>query len=147
MSQEMVIKSQLMFTIAVLYYPYKDEPDSMPNYKYVLADSKQLDLQVSKRDKVQFAVELDEALLPLRCEPISGLFAITGRQQKSFTIKLDENVVLSERLPMGELSIGVKGGLKQTMTLFKVSIIIIMVVEEFINITCTVATRDKLCFL
>ena len=60
MSQEMVIKSQLMFTIAVLYYPYKDEPDSMPNYKYVLADSKQLDLQVSKRDKVQFAVELDE---------------------------------------------------------------------------------------
>ena len=123
MSQETVIKSQLMFAIAVLYYPYKDEPDSMPNYKHVLADSKQLDLQVSKHDKVQFAIELDETLLPLRCKPITGLFMIAGRQQKSFTIKLDGNVVLSEGLPMGELSIGVKGGLKQTVTLFKVSTI------------------------
>ena len=50
---------------------------------------------------------------------------MNGRQQKSFTIKLDGNVVLSGGLPMGELSIGVKGGLEencQTMNLIKVSI-------------------------
>jgi hypothetical protein len=120
MSQEKVVESQLMFGIAVLYYPHKDEPDSMPDYKHELADSKRLDLQVSKRDKIQFAVE---PLLPLRCEPITGLFAITGRQQMSFVITLDGNVVLSGGAPMGKLSIGVKGGLKQTMILFKVSVI------------------------
>jgi hypothetical protein len=150
MSQETVVKSQLMFGIAVLYYPHKDEPDSMPNYKHMLADSKRLDLQVSRHDKIQFAVEFDEALLPLRCKPIAGFFAITGRQQKSFIIKLDGNVVLSGGLPMGELSIGLKGGLTQTMILFKVSvksIIIIVAVERFIIILCTVATRVKLYFI
>jgi hypothetical protein len=127
MSQETVIKSQLMFGIAVLFSPHKDEPDSMPqNYKHVLADSDQLDLQVSRHDKIQFAVKFDEALLPLRCKPITGLFAITGRQQKSFTIKLDGNMMLSGGLPMGQLSIGVKGRLEenyQSMTLIKVSVI------------------------
>jgi hypothetical protein len=123
MSQETLVKSQLMFGIAVLYYPYKNEPDSMPDYKHVLADSKRLDLQVSKRDTIQFAVEFNEPLLSLRCEPISGFFAINGRQQMSFVITLDGNVVLSGGAPIGKLSIGVKGGLKQTMILFKVSMI------------------------
>jgi hypothetical protein len=127
MSQETVDESQLMFGIAVLFSPYRNEPDSMPqNYKYVLADSNQLDLQVSTHDQIQFAVKFGKAL---RCKPVTGLFAITGRQQKSFIIEVDGNVVLSGGLPMGKLSIGVKGGLKQTMILFKVSIIINMAVE------------------
>ena len=131
MSQETVIESQLMFGIAVLFGPHKNEPDSIPqNYKYMLADSDRLDLQVSRHDKIQFSVEFDEALLPLRCKPIAGLFTMNGRQQKSFTIKLDGKVVLSGGLPMGELSIGVKGGFEencQTMNLIKVSILYIMI--------------------
>jgi hypothetical protein len=126
MSQEMVIKSQLMFGIVVLFSPHTNKSNSMPqNYKHVLADSDQLDLQVSRHDKIQFAVELNEALLPLRCKPIAGLFAMNSRQQKSFTIKLDGNIVISGGFPMGELSLGVKGGLEgdfQTMNLIKVSI-------------------------
>ena len=126
MSQETVIESQLIFGIAVLFSPHKNEPDSIPqNYKRVLADSDRLDLQVSRHDKIQFSVELDEALLPLRCKPIAGLFTMNGRQQKSFTIKLDGKIVLSEGLPMGELSIGVQGGFEencQTMNLIKVSV-------------------------
>jgi hypothetical protein len=125
MSQETVIKSQLKFGIIVLFSPYKNEPDSMPqNYKHVLADSDRLDLRVSRHDEIQFTIELDEALLPLRCEPVTGLFAINSRQQKSFPIKLDGNAVLSGGLLIGELSIGVKGGLEgnfQTMNLIKVS--------------------------
>jgi hypothetical protein len=132
MSQEMVIKSQLMFGIVVLFSPHTNKSNSMPqNYKHVLADSDQLDLQVSRHDKILFSVEFDEALLPLRCKPITGLFVINGRQQKSFTIKLDGNVMLSGGLPMGKLSIGVKGGLEgnfQTMNLIKVSITVIMIV-------------------
>ena len=128
MSQETVIESQIMFGIAVLFSPHKNESDTIPqNYKHVLADSDRLDLQVSRHDKIQFAVELDEALLPLRCKPIAGLFTINGRQQKSFTIKLDGKVMLSGGLPIGELSIGVKGGFEencQTMNLIKVSIYI-----------------------
>ena len=124
MSQETVIKSQLMFGIAVLFSPHKNEPDSIPqNYKYELADSDQLDLQVSRHDKIQFSVEFNKPLLP--CEPKTGLFDINGHQQNAFTIELDGNVVLSGGLPIGELSIGVKGGLKQTMILIMVSVIII----------------------
>ena len=128
MSQETVIESQLIFGIAVLFSPYKNEPDSIPqNYKYVLADSDRLDLQVSRHDKIQFSVELNEALLPLRCKPIAGVFMRNGRQQKAFTIKLDGKVQLSGGLPMGELSIGVEGGNCQTMNLIKVSIIILYI--------------------
>ena len=140
MSQETVIESQLIFGIAVLFSPHKNEPDSIPqNYKHVLADSDRLDLQVSRHDKIQFSVELDEALLPLRCKPIAGLFTMNGRQQKSFTIKLDGKIVLSGGLPIGELSIGVQGGFEencQTMNLIKVSVYtkfdIIVLVERFI---------------
>ena len=136
MSQETVIESQLIFDIAVLFSPHKNESDSIPqNYKHVLADSDRLDLQVSRHDKIQFSVELDEALLPLRCKPIAGLFTINGRQQKSFTIKLDGRVVLSGGLPMGELSIGVMGGFEgnyQTMNLIKVSIYIMIIIFDVI---------------
>ena len=143
MSQETVFNSQLMFGIAVLFSPYSNEPDSIPqNYKYVLADSDRLDLQVSRHDKIQFSVKLNEALLPLKCEPITGLFMMNGRQQKSFTIKLDGKVELSGGLPMGELSIGVQGGNCQTMNLIKVSIhimiiiYIVMLIERFIMTLC-----------
>ena len=133
MSQETVIESQLMFGIAVLFSPHNNAPDSIPqNYKYVLADSDRLDLQVSRHDKIQFAVELNEALLYLRCNPgpMTGLFTINGRQQQSFTIKVDENIVLPGGLPMGKLSIGVVGGFEencQTMNLIKVSIMLVLV--------------------
>jgi hypothetical protein len=150
MSQETVIKSQLKFGIIVLFSPYNNEPDSMPqNYKHVLADSDKLDLQVSRHDKIQFAVELDEALLPLRCKPVSGLFTITGRQQKSFPIKLDGNAVLSGGLLMGELSIGVKGGQEgnfQTMNLIKVSKIYCYY-YYYIIIVYLIASRAKLYFI
>ena len=133
MSQETVIQSQLKFGIAVLFSPHiKNEPDSIPkNYNHVLADSDQLDLQVSRHGKIQFAVELEEALLPLRHKPITGLFAMNGRQQQSFIIKLDGSIVLPEGLPMGKLSIGEIGGLEEnrlTMNLIMVSIIYIMII-------------------
>lgn len=125
MSQETVVKSELMFSIALLFYPYKDERDQVPhNFKHMLADSDLLELEVSKHDKIQFGVEFNEPLLPLKCPPIAGLFAINGRRQKQFNVKVDGNVELSGGLPMGELSIGVKGGLEenhQTMALIKVS--------------------------
>jgi hypothetical protein len=122
MTQEAVIESQLKFGIAVFFSPYGNEPVPVPqNYKHVLADSDQLDLQVSRHNQIQFTVEFDEDLLPLRCEPVTGVFEIVGRQQRSFTIKLDGTVVLSGGLPMGKLSIGVSEGCFQTMNLIKVS--------------------------
>ena len=142
MSQETVFESQLEFGIAVLFSPHiKNEPDSIPkNYKHVLADSDQLDLQVSRHDKIQFAIKLNAALKPLECnKPMTGLFTMKGRQQKSFTIKLDGKVVLPGGLPMGELSIGVQGAQKiqfeencQKMNLIKVNTHIMITISNVI---------------
>ena len=124
MSQETLIQSQLLFSITVLFNPYKEEPYPVPhNYKHMLADSNLLDLKVTNNDIIQFGVEFDELLRPQMCKSIAGSFAVSGHQQKSFTIKLEGNIELREGLPMGELSIGVKGPEEnnRTLTLMKVS--------------------------
>ena len=125
MSRETQIQSQLIFSIAVLFNPYKEEPYPVPhNYKHMLTDSNLLDLNVSNHDVIQFGVKFDEILLAQKCERITGLFAIFGHQQKSFTIKLDGDTELQEGLPMGELSIGVKEASEEkyhTLTLIRVS--------------------------
>ena len=127
MSQEKLVQSRLVFSISILFNPYKEEPYPAPhNYKHMLADSDLIDLKVSNSDTIQFGVEFDELLSPQICKPVAGLFALSGHQQKSFTIKLDGKVVLQEGLPMGELSIGAKEGSEEnshTLTLMKVSII------------------------
>lgn len=46
------------FSIAVLFYPCKEEPEPLPcNYRYMLLDSGLLDLRVSKGDALQFKIE------------------------------------------------------------------------------------------
>ena len=90
----------------------------------MLADSNLLELNVSKRDIIQFGVKLNELLSAQTCEPIAGLFAISGHQQKSFTITLAGDTELQGGLPMGKLSIGVKEASEEnyhTLTLIKVS--------------------------
>ena len=125
MSQETPIQSQLMFSIVILFNPYKDEPCLAPcNYKHMLADSNLLELNVSNRDIIQFGVKLNKLLLAQTCEPIAGLLAISGHQQKSFTITLAGDTEIQGGLPMGELSIGVKEASQEnyhTLTLIKVS--------------------------
>ena len=109
MSQETLIQTRLTFSIAVLFYPYKEEPDSVPhNYKYLLADSDLLDLKVLKNDVIQFKVELSALLSSQEQTSINheDTFKISGRQQKAFFIEIDRNMKLQGGLPMGKLSIG-----------------------------------------
>ena len=125
MSPEISVQSQLMFSIALLFRPYKEDPEPVPrNYKHILADSDLLDLEVSNHDAIQFGVTFNEPLAPRNYKPIAGQFALSGRQQKSFTIKLAGDTELQGGLPMGELSIGVKETSEEnyhTLTLIKVS--------------------------
>ena len=125
MSPEISVQSQLMFSIALLFCPYKEDPEPVPrNYKHILADSDLLDLEVSNHDAIQFGVTFNEPLAPWNYKPIAGQFALSGRQQKSFTIKLAGDTELQGGLPMGELSIGVKETSEEnyhTLTLIKVS--------------------------
>ena len=123
MSQETLVQEQLVFSISVLFRPYKEEPYPLPhNYKHMLADSDLIDLNVSNDDAIQFGVEFDELLLPQISKPVAGHFTHTGHQQKSFTIKLDSNVELQAGLPIGELSIGVREHNYHTLSLIMVNI-------------------------
>ena len=124
MSQETRIKQShdITFSIAVVFYPYKEEPEPVPcNYKYMLLDSGLLDLNVSNKDAIQFAVELNEQLSPKKNKSIAESLVISGRQQKSFTVELDGQVELQGGFPMGELSIGVKEQNHHVLSLIKVS--------------------------
>ena len=123
MSQETRIKpsSDITFSILVLFYPYKEEPEPVPcNYKYMLLDSGLLDLNVSNDDAVQFGVDLNEQLSPKKHKSIAGSLIISGRQQKSFTVELDGQVELQGGFPMGELSIGVREQNHHILSLIKV---------------------------
>ena len=119
MSQEILSKSRLTFSIAIHFYSYKEKPHPMPTeYKHMLVDSNLLKLMVSNSDTVQFEIEFNEEL---KCKPIVGNFKISGSQQKSFIIYLDGSVELSAGFPIGILSIGVKEKNEHTLTLIKVS--------------------------
>ena len=123
MSQETRIKpsSDITFSILVLFYPYKEEPEPVPcNYKYMLLDSGLLDHNVSNDDTVQFAVDLNEQLSPKKHKSIAGSLIISGRQLKSFTVELDQQVELQGGFPMGELSIGVREQNHHILSLIKV---------------------------
>ena len=124
MSQEMRFQSQLMFSIAVLFYPYRKEPHPIPhNHKHMLADS-MVHLKVSNKDTIQFEIKLNKHISSNECKPITGLFAISGGPPKSFTVELDGSIDLPAGLPMGELSIGVQEGSEEnqcTLTLIKVT--------------------------
>ena len=124
MSQETRLQpsQDITFSIAVLFYPYKEESEPLPhNYKYMLLDSGLLDLSISNDDALHFEIKLNEQLSPKKHKSIGGSLVIFGRQQKSFTVELDSQVQLQENLPMGELSIGVKEHNYHILTLIKVS--------------------------
>ena len=122
MSQEARLPSEdITFSIAVLFYPYKEEPEPIPcNYKYTLLDSGLLDLSVSNNDALQFEVKLNEHLCPKNHKSIAGSLVISGHQQQSFIIELDGRVKLQGNFPMGELSIGIREHKYHTLTLIKV---------------------------
>ena len=122
MSQETFVQSHLIFSIAIFFNPYKEEPYPVPhNYKHMLTDSDLMDLKVSNDDAIQFRVKFDELLSPQKCKPVAGHFSHSGHQQKSFTVKLDSSVELQGGLPLGELSIGVREDNYHTLSLIKVS--------------------------
>ena len=123
MSQEIRFSQNIIFSIAVLFYPYKEEPEPVPhNYKYILLDSGLLEFQVSNNDAIQFEIELNEQLLPRKHIPISGLFGVFDRyQQKSITVELDGQVELQGGFPIGELTLGVREQDYHTLTLIMVS--------------------------
>ena len=134
MSQETRLQpsQDITFSIAVLFYPYKEDPEPVPcNYKYTLLDSGLLDLNVSNTDALQFEVELNELLLPKTQKPITGSFIISSHQarhQKHRMVSLDGKVELQPGLPIGELTFGIKErpeDTHQTLTLIKVSATII----------------------
>ena len=65
MSQETLLQptQDITFSIVVLFYPYKEDPDPLPpNYKYMLLDSGLLDFRVSNNDTLQYKVELNKHL-------------------------------------------------------------------------------------
>ena len=129
MSQETRLKptQDITFSIAVLFYPYKEDPEPVPcNYKYTLLDSGLLDLKVSNNDALQFEVELNEQLLPKKLKPITGSFVISSHQarhQKARMVSMDGKVELQPGLPIGELTFGIKNrpeDTHQTLILMKV---------------------------
>ena len=118
----------ITFSISVLFYPYKEEPEPVPcNYKYMLLDSGLLDLEVVNNDSLVFQVKFSRHLLPKKKEPIIGSFVVTGHQvrhQKAWNIELDSKVELQPGLPIGELTFGIKERPEethQTLSLIKVS--------------------------
>ena len=124
MSQETQVKQSqdITFSISVLFYPFKEEPEPLPpNYNYMLLDSGLLDLIVSNNDALHFEVELNGQLSPKRSRSIAGSLIISGRQQKCFTVELDRQEEIQESFPIGELSIGVRDHDYHTLTLIKVS--------------------------
>ena len=109
MSKEAPVPPYVTFSIAVLYYPYKEEPDPVPhNYKYMLADSDLLDLEVVNDDAIQFQVDFNRRLSHQECKSLTGKFAISGRQLKSFDVEIEENVELCGGLSVGKLSLGMQ---------------------------------------
>ena len=123
MSKETLLQpmKDITFSIVVLFYPYKEDPEPPPhNYKYMLLDSGLLDFSVSNNDTLQYEVELNEQLLPKKHKSITGSLVVSGRQQKSFTVELDGRAELKGNFPMGELSIGVREHNFHTLTLIKV---------------------------
>ena len=131
MSQETRLQpsQDITFSIAILFYPYKEEPEPVPcNYKYMLLDSGLLDLEVVNNDSLIFQVKLSGHLLPKEKEPIIGSFVVTGHQvrhQKARNIELDSKVELQPGLPIGELTLGIKERPEethQTLSLIKVSL-------------------------
>ena len=131
MSQETRLhpSQDITFSIAVLFYPYKEVPEPVPcNYKYVLLDSGLLDLSVSNDDALQFEVELNEQLLPKKHKPIKGSFVLSSHQarhQKARMVSLDGEVELQPGLPIGELTFGIQKKPEythQTLILMKVRV-------------------------
>ena len=119
----------ISFSIAVLFYPYKEEPEPPPlNYKHALLDSGLLKVVVSNNDALHFEVELNEELLPKKHKPISGSFTVSSHQsrhQKTCTVVLDSKVELQSGLPIGDLTFGIKGRPQEThvtLSLIKVSV-------------------------
>ena len=127
MSKETRVQPHLTFSIAVVFYPYKEEPEPIPhNYRHMLVDSNLLDLQVSNNDSITFQIELNKRLSSQENVPLTGSFVISGRQQKAFTIEIeiDEIVEIQGGLPLGKLSIGTQQTSKEsyhTLALIKVS--------------------------
>ena len=124
MSQETQLQpsQDITFSIAILFYPYKEDPEPVPcNYKYTLLDSGLLDIHATNDDTLQFEVQLNEQLSPKKYKSIAGSLIISGRQQKSFIVELDRQVKLQENFPMGELSVGVREHIYHTLSLIKVS--------------------------
>ena len=126
MSQETRTRpsERITFSIFVLFYPYKEDPEPLPqNYKYALLDSGLLELKVSNNESLHFEVELNEELLPKKHKPISGSFTISTRHQKACTVVLDSKVELQPGLPIGDLTFGIKERPEEThqiLTLIKV---------------------------
>ena len=128
MSKETVVQPHLMFSIAVLFYPYKEEPEPVPhNYRHMLVDSNLLDLQVSNNDSITFQVELNKRLSPQENVPLplTGSFVISGRQQKAFNVEIERAMEIQGGLPLGRLSIGTQQTSSKesyhTLALIKVS--------------------------
>lgn len=125
MSKETIVQPHLMFSIAVLFYPYKEEPEAIPhNYRHMLVDSNLLDLQVSNNECITFQVELNKRLFPQENVPLTGSFVISGRQQKAFNVEIEGAMEIQEGLPLGRLSIGTQQTSKEgyhTLALIKVS--------------------------
>ena len=124
MSQETRLNpsQDITFSISVLFYPFKEEPEPLPpNYDYMLLDSGLLDLSISNSDALQFEVELNGQLSPKTSKSIAGSFRVPGRQQRSFIVELDRQEEVQGSFPMGELSIGVRDQKYHTLILIKVS--------------------------
>ena len=129
MSQETRLQpsQDITFSIAVQFYPYKEEPEPIPrNYMYNLLDSRLLHFDVSNDDALCFEVELKDHLLPKERKPITGSFVLAGQRiqhQSANIIELDHKVNIVSDQPIGVLSLGIKGKPKdtyQTLVLIKV---------------------------
>lgn len=145
MSQETRLQpsQNITFSIAVVFYPYKEDPEPLPcNYKYTLLDSGLLDLSVSNEDALQFVVELNEQLLPNTHKPITGSFVISSHQarhQKACMVSLDGKVELQPGLPIGGLTFGIKEkpeDTHQTLILMKVGARVIKPVVYIMHGVC-----------
>ena len=105
MSQEVLIRSFLTFSISVIYCPHEREP--VPDrYKYELAESGLLDLKVAHDNKLSFQIELNSRILECTQSIFTGKFDISGRQRKEFQVEVGKDVELVDNFPMGRLSLG-----------------------------------------